>query len=336
MKKLSLLLTILFFQLSVFACSCKKIPGVDTYDFIAQVKITEILETALTKDEPAGNKLAYLIKFETIQHFQGSKVDSILVDGANPALDIGWTSCDLGINIGEEWLLFANYFKDAVYRTNYCTMTIRHKNIDGERNHFTNKANNTLRDIQTKFSKKETAPIPDGKRQTFYDNNQIEIEENYKDGQLDGERFVYYSDGQIMIAECYENGQRTDKMKWWNKDGNLRKDYNYKNGHQIDTCYIYEYNGNVKLQTIHDKEGTFLSSKHYAFNGYLKEEKIFDPSTKLNKRTTYYSNGQKKTFTIRTEKHKTRLYQTWTEDGTMKIHRKYDENGEVEYLIKEE
>ena len=46
------------------------------------------------------------------------------------------------------------------------------------------------------------------KKETYYENGQIEEEGNYKDGQMDGKWTEYFIDGQIFIEANYKDGKK--------------------------------------------------------------------------------------------------------------------------------
>jgi len=70
----------------------------------------------------------------------------------------------------------------------------------------------------------------DGKWTWYYENGQIEQEENWKDDKEDGKWIRYYKDGQIVKEGNFKDGNRDGKLIYYNDDGSKQKEETYKDG----------------------------------------------------------------------------------------------------------
>ena len=70
-------------------------------------------------------------------------------------------------------------------------------------------------------------------RYEYYENGQLWIRENYKDGQQHGLTELYYENGQLSIKGNFKNGEQHGLLKYFSEDGSLQRSYKYENGEMI-------------------------------------------------------------------------------------------------------
>ncbi len=113
-----------------WSCVCDIKPDFKTkedlieYDFISLVRISKI-DSIDSKAQPVY--FTHLIEFEIIEKYKGETINRITVSGGHWTLK-KWTSCDLGENVNDEWVIFGYTDKRTnTLMTGMCTRTFRYK-----------------------------------------------------------------------------------------------------------------------------------------------------------------------------------------------------------------
>ena len=70
-------------------------------------------------------------------------------------------------------------------------------------------------------------------RYEYYENGQLWIRENYKDGKQHGLTELYYENGQLSIKGNFKDGEQHGLLKYFSEDGSLQRSYKYENGEMI-------------------------------------------------------------------------------------------------------
>lgn len=83
----------------------------------------------------------------------------------------------------------------------------------------------------------------EGKREEWYINGQIRLEEFYRNGKLDGERKAWHENGQLNIHEFYKKDSRDGPRKIWHDNGQLFMSEFWKNGYISGERREYYANG---------------------------------------------------------------------------------------------
>ncbi|HEY8937996.1 MAG TPA: hypothetical protein VIM65_22390 [Cyclobacteriaceae bacterium] len=253
---LSILLTTLLYSSSL-ACVCggftnDYIGELHTYDFVALVEIEQI-------DTVSYHDFAHLARIKILELFKGDIDNSIIIEGGHPSMGIS-TSCDLGDNIGEQWIIFAYKVNNRLV-THSCTYSTRYRNRDGLRYPVSEHGANVsmLEDLQ-KFFKHKVFHTYKGPYTDYYTNGNKEVEAFYKKGRLHGERKIWFPTGTLRSVEQYRNGKlhgvckmwhpnRTQAIlshykkgdehgayAWWNEKGELKTLNKFSHGERIDTA----------------------------------------------------------------------------------------------------
>lgn len=219
MKSLiTILLTLI--SLSAIACHCSPAPefknkdDLKTYDFIALAKVV-----ALSPPDTAKQWLRRRdgdIKIEIIELFKGGKETVITEPSVN-------SSCDLGLNLGEQWLFFGSKGKDKI-EIGPCNYNVKYSDTSGLRDWRFFSGINRLNVLRNLFNTGQLNSLKDTVR---YDNGLPEIVQHFKDGKLQGERQIFYPTGQLYVREKFENGKRIKYRKVYAMSGQLIYEVKY-------------------------------------------------------------------------------------------------------------
>ncbi|MGX5820735.1 hypothetical protein ACWKWU_21245 [Chitinophaga lutea] len=309
MKRVVFLLSSLFLLASAFpasACKCVPMAPLDSlsqlqsYHFIARVVITN--------DNGDGNKLG----FKVIELFKGPQLTEVL-EGSRG------TSCDLGIQKNQEWILFAT-LRDGKIWIDACNRNIEYLGamdlLFGEGSKLLDK----LRSLYNKPAEKH----PDGVYQLFYPDRKVKLEEHYLNNALNGDRSTFYPDGKLMTTGSYKNGQKEGLHRQFTPSGQLRLENWFRNGkpYNISRFYNDTTGGNkpgVWMESVYLPDGTMAIFRQYDRDGNLSQESIFGPDSS---RTSifYFPDGKLKEVTY--DSKDKQLFESYLEDGTPKPARK--------------
>ncbi len=312
MKNLILIKCLLLLQIKLCGCICADQPfGIGSsndlvgYDFIGLVKI---------KDEKTFKDKIYdtyvnLLEIEILEHFKGG----------NPRLIKEYnvfTSCEVGIEVGEEWILFAFQDSTGTYSVGACERNTQYKDINGKRYLMGgySRAISYLEKLRDVYGKSPHS-VQNGKIQAFYDSGNKEIEERYIKSKLNGVRKIWYPNGQLMTEQIYTKGKKDGECKSYFPSGQIASEEYFKDGKKYyssktyyDTTYqnwehyrlLEKYKTEevlksaynriqVKYETIYDYDGEKVLYKKYRRNGKIEEETIYFDGLKLFKH--YHENG---------------------------------------------
>ncbi|MGL5124596.1 MAG: toxin-antitoxin system YwqK family antitoxin [Fusobacteriaceae bacterium] len=108
-----------------------------------------------------------------------------------------------------------------------------------------------------------------------YENGQIEMEYNYKNGKEDGPYKFYYSNGQLKVEGNYKNGQRDGLFKSYYENGQVKEEENLKNGQQDGPSKTYYENGQVEDEKNYKNGELDGPRKSYTESGQLEYEENY-------------------------------------------------------------
>jgi len=355
--KLTFLFLILF-SAKTFACSCVMKPDFKTkedlneYSFIAHIKINGIKEA----ENIETDSYVHQMNFEILELYKGEQIKNILVSGSHPLLK-GWTSCDLGERVDDEWIIFGYYnenFKKLI--TGYCTRSKRIKVFNGyEDVKYPNQL--ALKEkLQQLFDKEQIEPKYEGKRIEYYQNGNKELEENYENGVLNGQRVLWFPNDTLQSKQTYNNGKKNGVFEWFSSKGNLTKIEKFKNDipidtttiwREIDTSYlnlkIYSDLNDVDLkqakeilskrkiwiERVYNDEEQMLSNIVFRQNGEKEKETIYYPEQDKQIVRYFHKNGVLSSEMFREKGKTTGIYKDWDENGKLLRSWEYDENGKI-------
>ena len=249
--KVKLILTSLLLVVSydsLISCICNNPPDHNTYSYIALVEVNDL----------KLNGSNYSIEFNTIEQIKGPRITGCKVLSNHPSLTNITTSCDLEININEQWIICGNNYQNQTH-VMHCSKTQMYRTEIGELRPAYCRANNSLDLLKKMYCIKQNT-IAEGKYQTCYDNGKIEIEEYYSKGQLNGERYVYYKNGSLMLYQCFSKDIQEENEYEWSINRNLIYEYEYKYGKARHYKY---YNSNkLDFEVILQDDGNYRKIKH--------------------------------------------------------------------------
>ncbi|WP_342648340.1 hypothetical protein [Mucilaginibacter sp. CSA2-8R] len=218
---LTIVLTLI--NLSAIACHCSVIPefkdknDLKPYEFIALAKVAALSPTDTAK--PWFRRRDGDIKIEIIELFKGAKETVINEPNVN-------SSCDLGINMGEQWLFFGSKGKDKI-EIQPCNYNIKYRDVSGLRDWQYFRGIDRLNVLIRLFYPDKFNPLTDTIK---YDNDLPEIVQHFKNGKLQGERQIFYPSGKLYISEKFNKGERVKYRKVYSAIGQLIYNVRYGGG----------------------------------------------------------------------------------------------------------
>lgn len=93
-----------------------------------------------------------------------------------------------------------------------------------------------------------------GTHKEFYDNGNIRISMQVRDGVKEGEVVLYFENGKKKEVRSYKEGNKSGKWITWNKEGNKSALAFYDNNKKDSTWYIWDENGTKRFEMYY-KEG---------------------------------------------------------------------------------
>jgi hypothetical protein len=120
MRKIPIILLFFLSAKNLYACKCglpytTTIENIQKANYVSLVRVKNILST--------GNLESHKIIIEEINLYKGNSITEIIVSGGNKRIDPTFrTSCDMGIDINEEWLIYG-FGSDGKITTGYCSQS---------------------------------------------------------------------------------------------------------------------------------------------------------------------------------------------------------------------
>ncbi|MDW3191927.1 MAG: hypothetical protein R8G66_06170 [Cytophagales bacterium] len=298
-------------------------------------------------DDTLDHNISHHASFSIIELYRGDSISEINVSGSNYHLSrTMWTSCDLGLNPGEEWILFAYMASDSVLRTHYCTYSQLYRSENGQRDWHYRRGFKEIEKVKQILNIQELPnQTLNGQVNEKYPDGSIEVIAEYKNGLLNGRRIAYYTSGQLMAEDQYVNGKREGQLNWFFKNGSLKRKYSYHNNQPIDSCWNFHRNGNIANRNFYSRDGQALYESSYSEDGILDHTYEVDTLTDMYVRTVYYGSGIKRHETTNqvgeyldgntTQYHPNgQVEATWTYFETGEFYseiKKWNESGELSF-----
>lgn len=350
-KTLTLLVLSIFLGKTSNACSCTNFATIDSlpqmgeYAFIAHVKITD--DQIFKKPSKGDFGATGLLKFEIIELFKGEKINQVLEYAKN-------SSCDIGVSLGEEWILFGKVINNKI-SIMPCDRNQRYKTKDEFRDWKYESGFSELKQLRVLYG--HTIPkFEHEKRQEFYKNGEIEIEETYANGKLNGERKIWYPNGRLFCKQFYINDTLDGKSEWFYESGQIYDEDYYLKGKPLNVSRLY-YDSTiekgwkqmliddfyktedsldfvykriqVQYETVYDSYGRAVIVREYTRLGKIYREETIDPDRKFRTVIYYHDNGLMSSIMYSLNGINFGHYQTYQKDGLPGIGWDYDENGKA-------
>ncbi len=348
------ILLILFFSISLSpnskACICggsnftfNTLEDSKRYDFIALVKITGEQDYQKETKDPFAATIG-LLNIDIVELFKGEKIDKIFEYSK-------YTSCDMGVSVGEEWIMLGRYVDGQIY-VHLCGGNEKYKKADEFREWQYKSGFGMLKDLRKLYNYEEKK-IKHGKKQEFYSNGQIEIEEEYLNGIRNGKRTIWYPNGTVFCKQNYLGDMLNGKSEWFYPSGQISNEDYYSKGtpYNISRKYYdstftpyekkhlllqYKTNDSLnfvykKVQVDHEKiynsVGNQIAYRHYSRAGKVKSERIIQPQFNFETKILYYNNGSIKSIEHSLNECGYGHFQSYYMDGLPNQSWDYDEYG---------
>ncbi|GAB3166398.1 hypothetical protein [Telluribacter humicola] len=338
MRLLSVILLIFLSSYSL-ACDCDdqgelSQQDIEQNDYIALVRIKEIIPAKAEDLRTTNKTYYYAIVVEELTHYKGDRVSEIVVAGGNKKFGT-WTSCDFGMNEGQEWVIFGNYYKRKPF-VGLCGRTVRYKDERGFRDWQFQRGFKELTFLDTFFQKtQEALKLVPGTDTTLYSSGSIERIAPYLQGQLHGTAEYFFPDGSLYGKTNYLNGKLHGKSYWYYDDGAVETEATYLNGVRVDTSiYFIKVGVGYKpmIVQVFDREGNVLLFQHYTGdyqNWYVCNEDSYESSIKKVKHVFYHKNGQIKGISYTLDGKNWGTYREYDTQGRIVKQWEYDDQGRV-------
>lgn len=296
------------------ACVCtegsrtfKTLEDTKSYDFIALVKVTGEQDYQKENKDPFAATIG-LLNIEIIELFKGETINKIFEYSK-------YTSCDMGVSVGEEWIMLGHYVNGEIY-VYLCGGNQKYKKADESRDWQYGSSFRTLQALRKLYNYKDRK-IENGKKQEFYSNGQIEIEEEYLKGIRNGKRTIWYPNGVIFCKQDYINDTLNGKSEWFYPSGQISNEDYYTKGNPYNISRKYydstykSYERNYLLERYKtqdsldfvykrvqiDHEIVYNSSqeqiiyRRYSRTGKVKFERFTQHQLHSETKILYYNNG---------------------------------------------
>lgn len=80
---------------------------------------------------------------------------------------------------------------------------------------------------------------PEGERKFWYKNGQLQLREFYWNGRLEGKYQSFSRNGYPLFLRFYENGQIEGESRTWNHDGSIHAHRFFENNRQTDVHFSF-------------------------------------------------------------------------------------------------
>ncbi|WP_215236879.1 toxin-antitoxin system YwqK family antitoxin [Dyadobacter helix] len=346
---LSLIFVLLCVPMHLVACSCsgnfqriKSQQDLNSYAFVALVKITS--ETINPPSNASSFREATL-GFKIIEKFKGKDTDEIIERGV-------LSSCDMGINVGDEWVLFATAHTGKLV-ISACNRNVRYRDKDGVHDWHYKDGIQEVEDLRSAHGRRQKRP-KDGISHQYYPDGKIEIEETFHDGLRNGARTVYHRNGKVWGKQTYVRDSLQGKSEWFFPSGQLYDQKFYRNGILINLSRVYHDTTiidrwkhrliqdfyltedslrktfsriQVWHEALYDYNGKIVLSREYSRWGKIRQETVYHPEENYITSVYYHDNGQVKVIQHHKDYKNFGHYQEYDPEGNPTKSWDYDTNG---------
>jgi antitoxin component YwqK of YwqJK toxin-antitoxin module len=356
MKKAIILLILFYFTdiTDVKSCICANFYSYDNlselkeYEFIAHAKVLDEIEYEKSAQPNGFRSSIGLLKIQVIELFQG-KLQQEIFEG-----DM-FTSCDLGVEKGEEWLFFGKIYNGKIF-VHLCDRSRRYRETNGLRNWRFYTDSNILPTLQRIYNHPFTT-FKNEIRKDFYENGQLELETSYENGKLNGKMKMWYPNGVLRSVQYFKNDTLQGKNAWFYPSGQIEREKFYRNGFTVNLSKDY-YDSTITTNPIRKKylmkdehvktedslrflyhrvqessircfnnDGKLIFSKHFSRIGQLKSETSYFQHHKNATRITYHDNGVVSSIGYLLEGKYYGIYQIFDKNGGLIRSWEYDNEG---------
>ena len=265
-----------------YGCSCTSPEKLDDYEIekyahISLAKIKRIKPSYKAQHGNRGGDIYHMIDIQAIELFKGPDLKELFVRGGNSELESEIrTSCDIGMQSGEVWLLLVEKI-GGLMKVQFCTDSRRFKRKDGIRILDDPFVSHNLRFLRGHYFPKiyydEYKTIDNGIKQIRNATGQVEIEEKYYSGRL-VYRKIWYPNGKIYLLHQIDLDNKGGFKEVYAMDGQLIEKADMR-GEELLTQITYYPNGAVQKYYEKDTLSNTSVKRVYTIDGCLTEEEEF-------------------------------------------------------------
>ncbi|WP_342087420.1 toxin-antitoxin system YwqK family antitoxin [Dyadobacter sp. OTU695] len=335
---------------NLLACSCmtdfqriKSIEDVKDYPFVALVKITSETTNPPSDSSPFRDAM---LGFKIIEKFKGKDIRELI------EYDIQ-SSCDMGIEVGDEWMLFATE-RNGKLSIGACSRNVRYRDKDGVRDWHFQRGIRELEDLRKLYGYAEKRNR-DGVDKQYYSDGKLEVETSYSHGLKNGLRTIYHRNGKVLGKQMFMDDSLQGKSEWFFPSGQLYDQKFYRKDVLINVSRVY-YDTTVTdrmkkflirdfyktedslrktysrvqvwLEALYDYNGQIVASKEYSRWGVIQRENIYHFQDSIYTSVFYHDNGQVHTVNhFKDYTTPTGHYQEYDPEGNPTKSWDYDANG---------
>lgn len=315
------------------------------YDFVAHVKILSKKappETTANKHSPIGQ-----LTFKILELYKGSNITQL------QEYSVG-TSCDLGIGIEQEWVVFAKTVDGKLSLTS-CDRNVMYKDTDGTRDWHYESGFTEISQLKKVYRLTEEKP-KDGLHKMYYPNGSPELEETYLHGERQGERKIWHKNGVLWGQQFFTNDSLNGKSVWHYPSGQLHTESYFLNGIPSNISRVYydstineswkkllirdfyktedslnfEYKRiQVHHESVYNFKGEAILSKEYSRLGKLTHEYVKDTERDFSTSIYYHDNGLISSITHYRALMNFGRTEEFDNNGKLKKFWEYDDNGKL-------
>lgn len=284
-----------------FACVCAytgdfSIEKMEDYDYVALIKVGKLIPPVDTNDKEELPRFFEAEIFE-INRFKGESMSKIKVFGGHRDFQYQ-TSCDLGIDTGEEWIVFGERFEGEIIFS-YCSHTTIYKTEIGLRQWQYLNGIKELTLLDSTYNKESRDYLELDKDSIFYENGKLERAQQFKNGKLHGKVTYLYPDGQSYGFVSFKNGVQHGPYRWMNSNGSINLEGRKRRGKDFKKRIFYKLSSQEKSPSMisyFDRKGNLKKFLDFGYDGqksYLSEKTNFNRNRDRIVKVFYSENGKK-------------------------------------------
>lgn len=287
-----LILILLGFSNPIFGCSCSNLGDfelreVDQYEYVGLVKIKKLIAGDIPASSEDRSSLFHWAEVQELIGYKGNLPERIKIYGGNRNFEYQ-TSCDLGVQEGDEWVFFAQKFEEELWIMP-CVRNTRYKNKDGRRDWQYMEGFKELIILDSAFHGGENDFLEWGKDTLYYLNGQIERVQSLKNGKAHGERKYFFPNGVVYGVETIQNGQLDGPVQWNFINGDPHTLDHYKSGRKVGYSYYWGALDPVNplMESFYDKKSRITSFKEFYIG---RRGRYLSRETQYNYKSGTYTN----------------------------------------------
>lgn len=346
---LTFALILQYIPTTMMACICmnhfqriKSLDDLKGYEFVALVKITS--ETVHPYSDTSRFREATL-GFNIIEKFKGKDIGELI------ERDV-LSSCDMGINVGDEWILFATVYEEKLLIF-ACDRNVRYRDKDGVLDWHYKRGMQELEDLRKLYGRTQKLRH-DGVDRQYYPDGKTEVEQTYHNGLRNGVRTVYHRNGKVWGKQMFVNDSLQGKSEWFFPSGQLYDQKFYRKGILINMSRVYHdttINGRwkerlvrdfyktedslrktysriqLRLEVLYDYYGKVIFAREYSRWGKIESEHIHHFDDNYFTSIFYHDNGEVRTVGHQKDIKGVGHYQEYDPEGNPIKSWDYDANG---------